>query len=95
MAGSNHEDANGLDDDLLMLAEGGVESDEEDNLSPADSGTPRHHIPSRSPSRSRSRSPTSPQPRHRSLSSNDSKMNSRRRPASRRAKDDSEEEGEA
>jgi hypothetical protein len=99
MAGPNLEDD--LDDSLLMLAAGGVESGEE---SPNHTGTPRSRsqspahsrASSRSPSRLRSRSFSARPPSTRnSPSSTTDKMPVRTRSAARRPQHDSEEEGEA
>jgi hypothetical protein len=100
MAGPNLEDD--LDDSLLMLAAGGVESGEE---SPNHTGTPRSRsqspahsrASSRSASRSRSRSfsPRQPSSTRNSPSSTTDKMPVRTRAVARRSPHDSEEEGEA
>lgn len=90
-----------LEDDLLMLAAGGVESGEEDNISePKEPGTPRSRSQSPAASRfssrslrSRSRSRHHSPPLDRKSPSTDGKMPARSAP--RRARRDSEESGEA
>jgi hypothetical protein len=94
MAGPNLDDD--LDDSLLMLAAGGVESGEEDMSAP---GSPRSR--SQSPVRSRqssvyrSLSPRSDISNRKSPLSTTDRMPQRARSAGRRTKKDSEEEGEA